>query len=77
MGEDYGKEEYEKDERRIAYYQTGSVYDLINISRALFLIHHLLETEMLKTDSYMYEGENGYAKNFNIFKHCTIEIKRS
>jgi hypothetical protein len=74
MGEYYGKENYTKDDNLIAYYQTGSVHGLIDISRAMFLIHHILELELTKTNTYMCEEDNAYAKTFNILEDCTIEI---
>jgi len=75
LGEDYETEEYGKDGNSLAYYQTGSVHDLINMSRAMFFIHHLLEMELAKTNTYMYEEDNLYAKTFNLLFNCTIEIK--
>lgn len=71
MGEDY---ETDRNGNTVAYYQTGSVHDLVNISRAMFLIHRLLEKELAKTNTYMYEEDNEYAKRFNIFDGCDIEI---
>lgn len=75
MGEGY-KDGYD-DRGKVpdAYYQTGSVHDLINISRAMFMIHYLLEMELTKTNTYMYEEDNKYAKKFNILDGCEIEIK--
>lgn len=75
MGEDYEKEVYENDLNRVAYYQTGAVYGLINMSRALLLIHRLLELELSKTNTYMEENENRYANSFNLFEQCTLEIE--
>lgn len=74
-GEDYGKEKYTDDKESIAYYQTGDVYGLINISRVLFMIHYLLEKELTKTNTYMCPKDNQYAKSFDILKNCSIEIK--
>jgi hypothetical protein len=72
LGEDYGKED---DDYTASYYQIGSVHGLVNISRAMFMIHYLLEMELTKTDTFMYEEDNKYAKSFNILQDCTIEFK--
>lgn len=76
FGEDYEKEDFDiKDRGSIAYYQTGSVRDLVDMSRALFMIHYLLEMELTKTSTDMDEDDNKYAKSFNILDGCTIEYE--
>ena len=39
------------------------------------MINHLLEMELSKTGTFMYEEDNQYAKSFDILKDCQIEIK--
>lgn len=75
LGEDYEKEGYSEELETLAYYQTGSVYGLINISRSMFMIQHLLEMELKKTDTYMYQEDNEYAKSFDMLRDCLIEVE--
>jgi hypothetical protein len=74
-GDEYGKEEYENDPEAVGYYQTGSAHGLVEMSRALFMIHRLLEEELKKTDTYMYEEDNQFIKSYNLLDDCSIEIK--